>query len=137
MGEKYFLPLVEKPVGSFYIIYVAGRHRGVFTLHYQQKNNNTMEIQLLNSLRKLSSELLAKKAFEAKPCVEPIRLRAQGNGPVVALVFNTKSTVFYHLLVGTKREMAQAKSLVNFFAKSLLPKTTKQPQEAEEASCAA
>ncbi len=38
MGEKYFLPLVEKPVGSFYIIYVAGRHRGVFTLHYQQKN---------------------------------------------------------------------------------------------------
>ena len=178
MGEKYFLPLVEKPVGSFYIIYVAGRHRGVFTLRYQQKNNNTMEIQLLNqtefaemlksagnethqttfvndvwyeqvtigevtyrhkllSLKKLSSELLAKKAFEAKPCVEPIRLRAQGNGPVVALVFNTKSTVFYHLLVGTKREMAQAKSLVNFFAKSLLPKTTKQPQEAEEASCAA
>ena len=178
MGEKYFLPLVEKPVGSFYIIYVAGRHRGVFTLRYQQKNNNTMEIQLLNqtefaemfksagnethqttfvndvwyeqvtigevtyrhkllSLKKLSSELLAKKAFEAKPCVEPIRLRAQGNGPVVALVFNTKSTVFYHLLVGSKREMAQAKSLVNCFAKSLLPKTAKELQEAPSASCAA
>ena len=175
MGEKYFLPLVEKPVGSFYIIYVAGRHRGVFTLRYQQKNNNTMEIQLLNqtefaemlksagnethqttfvndvwyeqvtigevtyrhkllSLRKLSSELLAKKAFEAKPCVEPIRLRAQGNGPVVALVFNTKTTVFYHLMVGTKKEIALAKSLVNFFAKSLLPKTAKPRQEA---SCAA
>ena len=91
----------------------------------------------LLSLRKLSSELLTRKAFEAKPCAEPLRLRAQGNGPVVALVFNTKSTVFYHLLVGSQREMAQAKRLVIYFAKSLLPKTTKQRQEAEEASCAA
>ena len=91
----------------------------------------------LLALRKLSSELLNKKAFEAKPCVEPIRLRAQGNGPVVALVFTTKSTVFYHLIVSSKREMAQAKSLVNCFAKSLLPKTAKQLQEAPSASCAA
>ena len=91
----------------------------------------------LLSLKKLSSELLARKAFEAKPCAEPIRLRAQSNGPVVALVFNTKTTVFYHLMVGSKKEMALAKSLVNFFAKSLLPKTAKQRQEAEEASCAA
>ena len=91
----------------------------------------------LLSLRKLSSELLARKAFEAKRCVEPLRLRAQGNGPVVALVFNNKSTVFYHLLVGSKREMAQAKSLVNCFAKSLLPKTAKELQEAPSASCAA
>ena len=91
----------------------------------------------LLSLRKLSSELLARKAFEAKPCVEPLRLRAQGNGPVVALVFNTKLTVFYPLLVGSKKEMAQAKRLVIFFAKSLLPKTAKQLQEAPSASCAA
>ncbi len=85
----------------------------------------------------IGSELLTRKAFEAKPCVEPLRLRAQGNGPVVALVFNTKTTVFYHLMVGSQREMAQAKRLVIYFAKSLLPKTTKQLQEAEEASCAA
>ncbi len=91
----------------------------------------------LLSLRKLSPELLTRKAFEAKPCAEPIRLRAQGNGPVVTLVFNTKSTVFYHLMVGSQREMAQAKNLVNFFAKSLLPKTVKQLQEAPSASCAA
>ena len=91
----------------------------------------------LLSLKKLSPELLTRKAFEAKPCVEPLRLRAQGNGPVVALVFNTKSTVFYHLMVGSQREMAQAKRLVIYFAKSLLPKTAKQLQEAEEASCAA
>ena len=91
----------------------------------------------LLSLKKLSSELLTRKAFEAKPCTEPIRLRDQGNGPVVALVFNTKSTVFYHLMVGSKREMAQAKHLVIFFAKSLLPKTAKQLQEAPSASCAA
>lgn len=91
----------------------------------------------LLALRKLSSELLNKKAFESKPRIEPLRLRAQGNGPVVALVFTTKSTVFYHLIVSSKREMAQAKSLVNFFAKSLLPKTAKQLQEASSASCAA
>ena len=91
----------------------------------------------LLSLKKLSSELLARKAFEAKPRIEPLRLRAQGNGPVVALVFTTKSTVFYHLVVSSKREMAQAKSLVNCFAKSLLPKTAKQLQEAPSASCAA
>jgi hypothetical protein len=40
-------------------------------------------------------------------------------------------------MVGSKREMAQAKSLVIFFAKSLLPKTAKQLQEAPSASCAA
>ena len=91
----------------------------------------------LLSLKKLSSELLNRKAFEAKPCVEPLRLRAQGNGPVVALVFNTKTTVFYHLMVGSKKEMAQAKSLVNCFAKSLLSKTAKLLQEAPSASCAA
>ena len=91
----------------------------------------------LISLKKLSSELLTRKAFEAKPSFEPIRLRAQGNGPVVALVFNTKSTVFYHLLVSSKREMAQAKRLVIFFSKSLLPKTAKQPAEMPLAICAA
>lgn len=37
MGEKLFLPLVEKPIGLFYSIYVAGRRKGVYTLHYQQK----------------------------------------------------------------------------------------------------
>ena len=91
----------------------------------------------LLSLKKLSSELLNKKAFEAKPSIEPIRLRAQGNGPVVALVFNTKSTVFYHLLVSSRREMAQAKRLVIFFAKSLLPKSLKQPANMPLATCAA
>jgi hypothetical protein len=91
----------------------------------------------LISLKKLSSELLTRKAFEAKPSIEPIRLRAQGNSPVVALVFNTKSTVFYHLLVDTKSEMTKAKRLVIFFAKSLLPKTAKQPAEMPLAICAA
>ena len=90
----------------------------------------------LLSLKKLSSELLSKKALEAKPSVEPIRLRAQGNGSVVALVFNTKSTVFYHLLVDTKSAMAQAKHLVIYFAKSLLPKTSQPLQEAPSASYA-
>ena len=91
----------------------------------------------LLSLKKLSSELIIRKAFEAKPSSEPIRLRTHANGPVVALVFNTKSTVFYHLMVGSKREMDQAKRLVIAFAKSLLPKTTKPMQEAPSASCAA
>ena len=91
----------------------------------------------LLALRKLSSELLNKKAFEAKPCIERLRLRDQGNGTVVALVFTTKSTVFYHLMVGSKRGMAQAKRLVILFSKSLLPKTAKQLQEVPSASCAA
>ena len=91
----------------------------------------------LISLKKLSSELLIKKAFEAKPSSEPIRLRTQANGPVVALVFNTKSTVFYHLMVGSKKEMAQAKRLVISFAKSLLPKRQKQSAEMPLASYAA
>ena len=88
----------------------------------------------LLSLKKLSCELLNKKAFESKPSIEPIRLRAQENGSVVALVFNTKSTVFYYLLVSSKREMAKAKRLVTFFAKNLLPKPL---QEAPSASYAA
>ena len=91
----------------------------------------------LISLKKLSSELLTRKAFESKPSFEPIRLRAQENGPVVALVFNTKSTVFYHLLVDTKSEMAKAKRLVIFFAKSFLPKSPKKPTEMPLAYCAA
>ena len=91
----------------------------------------------LLALRKLSSELLNKKAFESKPRIEPLRLRARGDGTVVAGVFTTKSTVCYHLMVGSKRGMAQAKRLVILFAKSLLPKTAKQLQEAPSASCAA
>ena len=91
----------------------------------------------LLSLKKLSSEQLAKKAFNAKPSVEPIRLRAQSNGPVLALVFNTNMTVFYHILVGTKSEMDHAKRMVNCFAKNLIPKPAKQLQEASTASCAA
>ena len=47
----------------------------------------------LLALRKLSSELLNKKAFESKPRIEPLRLRAQGNGPVVALVFTTNGVL--------------------------------------------
>ena len=74
------------------------------------------------SLKKISSELLTKKAFEAQPSLEPIRLRAQSNGPVIALVFNTKSTLFYHLLTDTRKEMELAKRLVVFFGKSLIPK---------------
>lgn len=40
----------------------------------------------LLSLKKTSAELLTRKALEAKPSVEPIRLRAQNGGcvPVVA-----------------------------------------------------
>ena len=81
----------------------------------------------LLSLRKLSSELINKKTLKTTPSCEPIRLRAQNGGPVVAYVCNTKTTVFYHLLVSSKSEMIQAKRLVAVFAKSLLPKTT-QPQ---------
>ena len=91
----------------------------------------------LLSLKKLSSELLTKKAIEAKPSSEPIRLRTHSSGPVAALVFNTKSTVFYHLMVGSKREMAQAKRLVISFTISLLPKRPKQPVEMPLASSAA
>lgn len=83
----------------------------------------------LLSLKKMGPETLTKNALEAKPSVEPIRLRAQANGPVIALVFNTNSTVFYHLFKGTRSEMNLAKRLVIFFAKSLLPKTNQQPQE--------
>lgn len=79
----------------------------------------------LLSLRKLRSELINKKTLESTPAFEPIRLRAQSSGPVMAYVFNTKTTVFYHLLVNSRSEMAQAKRLVTVFAKSLLPKTAK------------
>ena len=48
-----------------------------------------------------------------------------------------KSAVFYHLQVSSKREMAQAKRLVIFFAKSLLPKSLKQSTETLLAICAA
>jgi len=88
----------------------------------------------LLSLKKTSSELLVKKAFESTPAYEPIRLRNQGN--VVALVFNTKSTVFYHVLPGTKSEMARAKRLVIFFAKSLLPKNQELQEVPSEITAA-
>lgn len=81
----------------------------------------------LLSLKKTSEELLIRKALEAKPSIEPIRLRAQNGGCVLALVFSTKTTVYYHLLAISKSEIAQAKRLVNYYAKSLLPKTTQLP----------
>ena len=87
----------------------------------------------LFTLRKTTSELLTRLALEAS--FEPIRLRAHSQGPVIALVFNIKSTLYYHLLTGTKSEMAQAKRLVIYFSKNLLPKPT-QPQESPEVSSA-
>ena len=81
----------------------------------------------LLSLKKTSEVLLTRKALKAKPSVEPIRLRAQNGGCVLALVFNTKTTVYYHLLGISKSEIAQAKRLVIYFAKSLLPETTQLP----------
>jgi hypothetical protein len=55
----------------------------------------------------------------------------------MAYVFNTKTTVFYHLLVSSISEMAQAKRLVTVFAKSLLPKTAKSLPGKQELSLAA
>ena len=91
----------------------------------------------LLSLKKLRSELINKKTLESTPAFEPIRLRAQSGGPVMAYVFNTKTTVFYHLLVSSISEMAQAKRLVTVFAKSLLPKTAKSLPGKQELSLAA
>ena len=88
-------------------------------------------------LKKLSSELINRKALESTPSFEPIRLRSGSSGPVVALVFNTKTTVFYHILAGSKSEMEQAKRLVVFFAKNLLPKTAQQPSGKQALSQAA
>ena len=90
----------------------------------------------LLTLKKTTSELLTRLALESEPAFEPIRLRAHSQGPVIALVFNSKSTVFYHLLTGTKSEMAQAKRLVIYYSKSLLQKLV-QPQESPEATCVA
>ena len=85
----------------------------------------------LLTLKKTTSELLTRLALEAS--FEPIRLRAHSQGPVIALVFNIKSTLYYHLLTGTKSEMAQAKRLVIYFSKNLLPKPL-QTQELPEAA---
>lgn len=85
----------------------------------------------LLTLKKTTSDLVTRLALEAS--FEPIRLRAYSQGPVIALVFNSKSTVFYHLLTGTKSEMAQAKRLVIYFSKNMLPKPI-QPQELPEAT---
>ena len=81
----------------------------------------------LLSLKKATEEMLLRKALEAKPSVEPIRLRTQNGGYVLALVLNTKTTVYYHLLGISKSEMVQAKRLVLYFAKSLLPETSQLP----------
>ena len=83
----------------------------------------------LLSLKKISEELLTKKALESKTSSEPVRLRAQNGGSVLALVFNSKTTVYYHLLGVSKYETDQAKRLVVYFAKSLLPKNIQLPAE--------
>ena len=100
----------------------------------QVTNEDTLCRHKLLTLKKTTSELLTRLALEAS--FEPIRLRAHSQGPVIALVFNSKSTVFYHLLTGTKSEMAQAKRLVIYYSKSLLQKLV-QPQESPEATCVA
>ena len=86
----------------------------------------------LLALKKLSEELLSKKAFEATPSMQSSDLKFQGS--VVAHVFNTKNTVYYHLLLGTPSEMEQAKRSVIFFSKCLLPKRPKQLSEKASAS---
>jgi hypothetical protein len=48
-----------------------------------------------------------------------------------------RQPVFYHILAGSKSEMEQAKRLVVFFAKNLLPKTAQQPSGKQALSQAA
>lgn len=72
-------------------------------------------------LKELSEEMLIKKASGAKNACKPICLRAKNGGSVLALAFNSKTTVYYHLLGISKSEMAQAKRIVIYFSKSLLP----------------
>lgn len=91
----------------------------------------------LLTLKKTSEELLTKKALESKHPCEPVRLRAQNGGFVLALVFNSKTTVYYHLLGVSKSETAQAKRLVIYFAKSLLPKYVQLPSGKQTLSQAA
>lgn len=84
----------------------------------------------LLALKKTSADLINRKALGAEPSIEPLRLKAKQNGPVVALVFNTHYSVYYHLLISSKSEMAEAKRLVIWFAKSLISKrNTCQPKE--------
>lgn len=83
----------------------------------------------LLSLKKTSSDLLYRTALESQLPTEPIRLPAYNNGPIIALVFHNKSTVYYHLLPGSKSEMTKAKRMVIFFAKKHIPQqTTELPQ---------
>ena len=99
------------------------------TWYEQVTFGETIYQHKLLSLKKMSEELLTRKALESKNSCQPVRLRAQNGGSVLALVFNSKTTVYYHLLGISKSEMAQAKRLVIYFAKSLLPKTSRQLPE--------
>ena len=91
----------------------------------------------LLSLKKTSEEMLTRKALESKNPCKPIYLRAQNGGSVLAMVFNSKTTVYYHLLGVSKSETAQAKRLVIYFAKSLLPKNAQLPSGKQTVSEAA
>jgi len=91
----------------------------------------------LISLKSLNSEQLNKKAMESKTPVLPTGLRAHNDGPVLASVFNTNTTVYYHIELSAKYNEAQAKSLVVYYAKSLLPKNVQVPSGKQELSHAA
>ena len=99
------------------------------TWYEQVTFGETIYQHKLLSLKKMSEELLTRKALESKNSCQPVRLRAQNGGSVLALVFNSKTTVYYHLLGVSKSETALAKRLVIYFAKSLLPNTTRQLPE--------
>ena len=66
-------------------------------------------------VKALSREALAKTTPNG---ILPSYIRV--NGAVVALISQSKTTLYYHLPVSTKQQMNQARSIVHGYAKSLL-----------------
>ena len=76
----------------------------------------------LLSVRPLSKEALEKKANEIQPGFLPIRIKESAQGDVLAYVCGNKTTLYYHLPLGSKRWRARAQQIVFNYAKSLIAK---------------
>ena len=76
----------------------------------------------LLSVKPLSKEALDKKAQEVQSGTLPVRLKESAQGEILAFVCRGKTTLYYHLPIGTKAQKARAQQVVYSYAKSLIAK---------------
>lgn len=89
------------------------------------------------TLKPLNLKQLTRKANSSRHASEPVRLRDKNKDTVIAHLYNSKTTLYYHLPSLSHYEQKTAKESVICYAKSIVARNSKAPTKMPMMNCAA